>query len=129
MKDAPPRRHPGGFNVEDARTTVVEGREYGPAGRYGQYEVSILDEAGNTYRGFGMTLERVVAEESGRYRRRYEMWKEAGRETEEEFVGGEPDRVVWAGLRVLCILRPTVGGSLDVLSLGAPSAATEGGAS
>jgi hypothetical protein len=104
------------MNTKAEGTRVdFEGIEYGPTSRLREYTVAVLEDSTNIYRGFGMTLARVIAEETAQNARRYEIWMEAGRAS--EYAAGEPDRVVWRGFRALCVLRPMADGSLDVIDL------------
>jgi hypothetical protein len=82
--------------------------------RYAHYEVCVLDDASNRYKGFGLTLDSVIAEESAEYARRVEFWNQAGGRPMADFLADEPDRVVWHGFRVVCILRPTAEGVFGV---------------
>jgi hypothetical protein len=89
-------------------------------GAYRRYQVCVLDDASNVYKGFGMTLAQVVADESAYYGRRVADWIRESGKGEAEFISDEPDRVVWGDFRALCILRPTLGGSFKVLYFKSP---------
>jgi hypothetical protein len=92
-----------------------------PSARWAEFTVCIKDDPPTNHSGRGVTLDSVIAEETVKYRRRFEYMERTGRESAEEFVDNEPDMVVWSDLRVLAVLRPNLDGDLDRLTPALPA--------
>ena len=88
--------------------------------RFREFLVTIRDEEGDRVKGYGLTLEDVIARETDIYRsgRAYDSRPDLlHRVTVEQYSDGYPDQVVWEHDRVVAVLQSRADGSMKAIRI------------